>query len=103
MRLRSPASTEALDDNVKPIGIPGEAAWPSGKADEYYFVTARAAAAPAVSCQSIVLHAYRACAGQAQLPECTQPGLFHYYDYYLYFKSSSGVLGALRKRCHAER
>ena len=37
--LRSPASTEALDDKVKPIGIPGEAAWPSGKADEYYFVT----------------------------------------------------------------
>lgn len=41
-RLRSPASTEALDDKVKPIGIPGEAAWPSGKADEYYFVTVRA-------------------------------------------------------------
>ncbi|KAK9827983.1 hypothetical protein WJX81_005140 [Elliptochloris bilobata] len=34
-----PASTEALDDKVKPIGIPGEASWPSGKADEYYFVT----------------------------------------------------------------
>ncbi len=36
-----PASTEALDDNMKPIGIPGEASWPSGKADEYYFVTVR--------------------------------------------------------------
>ena len=53
-RLRSPASTEALDDRVKPIGIPGEAAWPSGKADEYYFVTARAAAAPAVSLASLL-------------------------------------------------
>ncbi|BDA44406.1 probable mitogen-activated protein kinase kinase kinase 11 at C-terminar half [Coccomyxa sp. Obi] len=33
-----PASTDALDNN-KPIGIPGFAEWPSGQADQYYFVT----------------------------------------------------------------
>ncbi len=36
-----PASTDALDIN-KPIGIPGAADWPSGQADQYYFVTVRA-------------------------------------------------------------
>ena len=35
-----PASTDALDIN-KPIGIPGMADWPSGQADQYYFVTVR--------------------------------------------------------------
>ncbi len=38
---RRPASTEALDEKVRAIGIPGEASWPAGKADEYYFVTVR--------------------------------------------------------------
>ena len=35
-----PASTDAFDIN-KPIGIPGAADWPSGQADQYYFVTVR--------------------------------------------------------------